>query len=396
METLPTSQPTGTPLAGKRVLFGITKSNGGGAQAYVAMMARGAREAGADVTVMAGAADGRRSGGSGRLFEVLAADGIRTIPLSDIQRDINASSEWAAIKELVAVIRKEKPDVLHLNSSKMGLLGAIAGRRAGVKRIIFTAHGWPYKETRSVPWKIMAWLGSWATIVLCSRIIAVTDQDLRDSPTLLFRDKLRMIHNGISDFPRLSREDARAAFEAYSHDLSKYSQWLIMNAELNMNKGIGTAIRALAELAHHHPDLILVVSGEGDARAYLTELALSLHVSSRVFLLGFVPDARKLLAAGDIYLMPSGKEGLPFALLEAGLAALPAIGSKVGGIPDVITDHQTGLFMPRGNTHILAKAIAYYLDNPHKAAEYGAALREKVLRDFSAQRMIESTLKEYK
>ncbi|HWU24584.1 MAG TPA: glycosyltransferase, partial [Candidatus Paceibacterota bacterium] len=269
METLPESRPSTISLAGKRVLFAITKSNWGGAQAYVAMMARGARDAGAEVAVMAGAADGRRNGDSGRLFEVLAADGIRTIPLSDIQRDINTSSEWAALKELVTVIRKEKPDILHLNSSKMGVLGAIAGRRAGVKRIIFTAHGWPYKETRSPLWKIMAWGGSWLTILLSSRIVAVTDQDLRDSPTLLFRDKLRMIHNGISDFPRLSREDARLALQKYSHDISNFPQLLIMNAELHMNKGIGTAIRALSELAHHHPDLALVVCGEGDARAYL-------------------------------------------------------------------------------------------------------------------------------
>lgn len=394
METLPESRPSTISLAGKRVLFGITKSNWGGAQAYVTMLARASRDAGADVAVMAGGTDGHGSD-SGKLFEVLSTEQIRTVPLSSIGRDIHVSSDWQALRELIAVVKKEKPDILHLNSSKMGLLGALAGRIVGVKRIVFTAHGWPHKEERSPLWKIMAWGGSWATIVLSSRIIAVSDQDLRDSPTLLFRDKLRLIHNGISDFPRLSREDARAALEKYSHDLSKFPQLLFMNAELHMSKGIGTAIRALAELAHHHSGLALVVCGEGDARSYLTELALSLHVSPRVFLLGFVPDARELLAAGDIYLMPSGKEGLPLALLEAGLAALPVVGSKVGGIPDVITDHQTGLFMPRGNTHILAKAIAFYLDNPHKAAEYGAALREKVLTDFSEGQMVEFTLKEY-
>lgn len=376
------------------MLFGITKSNWGGAQTYVTMLAKAARDAGAEVVVMAGGTDGAGSD-SGKLFDALGTEQIRTIPLSSIGRDLHAASDWQALKELIAVLKQEKPDILHLNSSKMGFLGALAGRITGVKRIVFTAHGWPHKEQRSPLWKIMAWGGSWATIVLASRIVAVSDQDLRDSPTILFRDKLRLIHNGISDFSRLSRDDARAALEKYSHDLANFPQLLVMNAELHMNKGIGTAIRALAELAHHHPGLALVVCGEGDARGYLTELALSLHVSSRVFLLGFVPDARELLSAGDIYLMPSGKEGLPLALLEAGLAALPVIGSKVGGIPDVITDHQTGLFMPRGNTHILAKAIAFYLDNPHKAAEYGAALREKVLHDFSEQRMVGLTFKEY-
>ena len=380
--------------SGKRVLFGITKSNWGGAQAYVTMLAKAARDGGADVAVMAGGAEGTGSD-SGLLFETLAGLGIRTIPLSSIGRDLHAASDWQALKELRSVIGQEKPDVLHLNGSKMGVLGSIAGRLAGVPRIVFTAHGWPHKEQRSPLWQLVAWGGSWLTIVLSSRIIAVSDRDLRDSPTFFFRDKLRLIHNGISEFSRLSHEDARAALIKHSHDLSNYPQWLMMNAELHHNKGVGSAIRALAELAHKHSTLALVVCGEGEAWNYLTELALNLKVSSRVFLLGFVPEAREYLSAADIYLMPSSKEGLPLALLEAGLASLPVVASKVGGIPDIIEDHKTGLFMPRGNTHILAKSIAYYLDNPDIAAKYGGALREKVLAEFSEQQMVSETLKLY-
>lgn len=394
MEITPESRPAAHSLDGKRVLYAITKSNWGGAQAYVTMLAKGARDAGAQVAVMAGGASGAGSD-SGEFFKALDAEGIRTIPLSSIGRDVRASSDWQALQELTAVIEQERPDILHLNSSKMGVLGAIAGRRAGVPRIIFTAHGWPHLEQRSPLWKLMAWAGSWLTIELSSRVITVSDRDLRDSPTLFFRDKLRLVHNGIPDFKRLSHEDARAALQKHSHDLAKFPQWLLMNAELHHNKGIGVAIRALAELSHHHQGLALVVCGEGDARNYLTELALSLHVSSRVFLLGFLPNAREYLAAGDIYLIPSSKEGLPLALLEAGLASLPVVASKVGGIPDVIVDHQTGLFMPRGNTHILARAIAYYLDNPDDAARYGAALREKVLTEFSEEQMLERTLALY-
>lgn len=390
METLPESRS----LAGKRVLYGITKSNWGGAQAYVMMLAKAAKSAGATVSVMAGGAEGAGSD-SGKLFETLAAEGIRTISLSSIGRDLHPASDRMALKELVAVMREEKPDILHLNSSKMGALGSLAGRWCGVKRILFTAHGWPHKEVRSPLWKLMAWWGSWTAILFSHAVIAVCEQDLRDSPTILFRDQLHLVHNGIGDFPRLSREDARKALEKRAHDLAAFPQWLLMNAELHRNKGIGTAIRALAELSHKHPGLALVVCGAGQARDYLSELARNLHISSRVFLLGFVPDAREHLAAGDIFLMPSAKEGLPLALLEAGLASLPVVASKVGGIPDVIIDHENGLFMPRGNTHILAKAIGYYLRNPDVAATFGAALRQKILGDFSEERMVEKTLALY-
>jgi glycosyltransferase involved in cell wall biosynthesis len=393
METPLTSHASNSaPLSGKKVLFGITKSNWGGAQLYVARIAKGAQDAGAQVAVMAGAAAGRAGDSSGRLFEVLAEEHVQTIQLSTIGRDINPASEWRAFNELVRIIREQRPDALHLNSSKMGFLGALAGRVAGVKHIICTIHGWPHKEQRPLLWKVMAWLGSWGTLFLCHTVIVVSERDLRDAPTLFFRDSLKLVHNGISDFPRKSREEARAALIERAPELATYPHWLLMNAELHPNKGISTAIRALYELSAHYKDIALVVCGEGQDRPNLVELARSLKVASRVFLLDFVPNARENLAAADIYLMPSRKEGLPMALLEAGLASLPVVASKIGGIPEVITDHRNGLFMPRSNTHLLAKAITFFLDHPIEAQEMGLHLREKVLTDFSEREMIEKTI----
>ena len=396
MESPSTSLPlSSSTLNGKKVLFGVTKSNWGGAQAYVAMMAQGAREAGAEVVVMAGAASGRAGDSSGLLFEILKEKTIPVITLSRIERDINPVSEWRAFRELMAVICTQKPDVLHLNSSKMGVLGALAGRIVGVKNIICTIHGWPHKEQRPLLWKLMAWTGSWFTIFLCTRIIVVSEHDLSDSPTLFFRDTLSLIHNGISDFPRKSREDARAALITQAPKLAAFPYWLFMNAELHPNKGISTAIRSLAELSAHHKDLALVVCGEGEDRKNLLALAQSLGVSSQVFLLGFVANARENLSAADIYLMPSRKEGLPLALLEAGLASLPVIASKVGAIPEVITDRKNGLYMPRSNTHILAKAISYLLTHSAEASSFGSNLREVVLEKFSEREMIAKTVALY-
>jgi glycosyltransferase involved in cell wall biosynthesis len=391
--------PEAKPLAGKKIVYAITKSNGGGATSYVVMLARAAQEQAADVCVLAGKpATTSGNEGSARvpfLFSELAGSGVRTVQLTQIQRDLGLGSEWRAWSELRHMLSIERPDVLHLNSSKMGFLGALAGRSVGVKRIVFTAHGWPHKEPRSLLWKLMAWLGSWLTVVLCDEVFCVSEDDLREAPTLFFRDTLRLIHNGIADVPLKSREESRQALAALAPDIAYFPHLLMMNAELHPNKGVGTAIRALAQLRERDPDLALVVCGEGEERNQLTELARALGVSSRVFLLGFVPHARELLRAADIYLMPSRKEGLPLALLEAGLAELPVIASKVGGIPEVITDHESGLFMPRGNTQILAQAIAFLLNNPDTAYAYGAQLRETVRANFSEAAMITQTFERY-
>ncbi len=347
------------------------------------------------MSVMAGSESGKHDSDSGRLFDELAEAGIPTIELKAIERDFGIMREWHTLRELLAVLCREKPHTLHLNSSKIGFLGALAGRLTGVKHIIFTAHGWPHREQRPLWWKMLAWLGSWGTIVLASTIIVVSENDQRESPTLLFRDKLKLIHNGISAFPLLSREEARNDLIARAPDLSKFSRWLFMNGELHPNKGVATAIRALSELASRHKDLALVVCGEGGERAYLTDLALSLKISSRVFLVGFVPNSREYLSAADIFLMPSRKEGLPFAVLEAGLASLPVVATKVGGIPDIITDRKNGLFMPRSNTHILAKAIAFLIDNPEDAKELGKNLHTTVTTKFTEGEMVTKTLALY-
>jgi L-malate glycosyltransferase len=390
METTRTSQS----LNGKRILMGITKSNGGGAQTYVLALAAGAKAQGADVTVMAGAADGTK-GAPGVLFDELSKADIPTVFLTNIQRDLGGISERYAFREILQTVRDIRPHVLHINSSKMGLLGALAGRIAGVPTIIFTVHGWPHKEPRSLLWKGAAWIGSWVTIVCSHTVICVSEDDRKHSPTLFFREKLTCIHNGVSIFPLRSREDARDALVAKHRDLPRQTTWLVMNAEVHPNKGIGIAIRAMAELVPHHKNLSLVVCGEGQARAQLETLARTLGVESHVFFLGFVPSARSYLNAADIYLMPSYKEGFPFALLEAGSARLPVIASKVGGIPEIIIDQHTGLFMPRGNTHILAKAIDHLLRDPETAASYGWNLYEEVRTRFSEERMMAETFTLY-
>ncbi len=390
----PSTSPT-PPLAGKRILYAVTKSNGGGAQAYVRMLASGARLAGAEVAVAAGSGSGK-GGVPGILFNELEEDGIRTIHLQTMMRDISLIDEWQSFKELRRILKEERPDVLHLNSSKMGLVGALAGRLSGVHNILFTAHGWPHKEQRSLVWKLIAWTGSWLTIFLCHEVICVAETDLRDSPTFFFRDRLHLVHNGVPDFPRVSKEEARAAFITRAPELAAYSKLLLMNAELHPNKGVSTAIRALAELSVRDKDIALVVCGEGEERDALRNLAGELEVADRVFLLGFVQGARQYLTAADIFLLPSRKEGLPLALLEAGLASLPVIASKVGGIPEVLTDHVSGLFMPRSNTHILAQSIHHLLEHPDEGARMGAALRNKVLTDFSERAMVRNTLAMYR
>lgn len=370
-----------------RITYAITKPTWGGAQTYVHALAVAAKSQGHEVSAITGSSNAPLT----ELSDRLATAGIPVASLPSLGRDIGIVSDWRALLALVRELRHSHPDALHLNSSKMGLLGAIAGQVAGVPRIVFTAHGWPHREPRSFIWKLLVWVGSFLTVLFSHTIIVVSDRDLKDSPALLMRRKLVRILNGIGTFEMLSRNEARAQMLERAPGLSDFSTWLLMNAELHRNKGIDVAIRAIANIS----DVVLVVCGDGEERRRLENLASKLGVSDRVFLLGFVTDARRYLRAANIYLMPSRKEGLPMALLEASIAGLPVIASSTGGIPEIVEDGVSGLLVPAADTKALTEAIRSLVADPARTKTFGTALAERVSSRFSEQRMLDATFETY-
>ena len=118
-----------------KILYVITKANWGGAQKYVYELATAMKERGHEVAVAYGT--------EGLLAERLGQAGIRTLPIGGLSRDIDAKAEVSAWRSLLSLIKEEQPDLVHVNSSKGGL-ALIAARIAGIRRIIFTAHGWAF------------------------------------------------------------------------------------------------------------------------------------------------------------------------------------------------------------------------------------------------------------
>jgi len=125
-----------------KIFYLITKGNFGGAQRYVYELASSLPTSDYEVSVILGEGE--------TLAKKLAEKNIRTIRLPELGRDINLGGDWSVFWSLYRIFRRERPDIIHLNSSKIGGLGSLAGRLAGVKKIIFTGHGWPFNEKR--PW----------------------------------------------------------------------------------------------------------------------------------------------------------------------------------------------------------------------------------------------------
>jgi glycosyltransferase involved in cell wall biosynthesis len=381
------------PIAGKKVLFVITKSNWGGAQAYVYGLARYLKEKGAEVTVALGGT-GEPGAETGLLAERLGAAGVNVIVLSSFARDISVRQEFSALHELRSAIRSLRPDIVHLNSSKAGGLGALAARLEGVPRIIFTAHGWAHREPRPFLKRFFIKIVSWMTIILVHKVIVVSERDYRDSPTLFSRNKIILIRNGVSDFAVRPKQEAREVL-AHATQINVTDTWLVMQAELHPNKGVDVAIAALKEVLPLYPSTSLLIMGEGETRLALEKQISELELTHRVFLLGFISDSRSYLSAADVYVMPSRKEGLPLALLEAGLVKLPVIASAVGGIPEIIKNGENGLLIASNDVSALASALCALLADPEKAQRMGEELYNHVQKEFSETRMVSETIAAY-
>lgn len=375
-----------------KILYLITKANWGGAQRYVYDLAIAFAKDRHDVAV----AYGERGALAERLTDIHTAMGVRIVPVPSLVNDLNLISSVKALFELTRLCRAEAPDVLHLNSSKAGVLGALAGRIAGVKKIVFTLHGWPLAGVASPMKQRILALPIWLTILLCHETIAVSDAVRIRAPRML-RRRMTVIPNGIASAPNLDQKQARQVLTTVHPmlaNLPKDTLWIGTVAELIPVKGISYAIEAIHTVLPKQ-SVAYVVIGEGPLRTDLEKLISTYRLEKNILLPGFVPNAASLLPAFDIVLHPSLSEALAYAVLEAGCAERPVIASAVGGLPEIITDGKNGLLTPAGNSKVLAHAIQKLIDDPALRKNLGAALHKTIEEKFSPEIMYEATKELY-
>lgn len=378
-----------TLIKAPKLLLAITKTNFGGAQRYVFETAVALKNQGYTVAVA--------GGGAGDLFTKLTAAGITTYQLNGAGRDINLLADLKTIRSLFTVVREFKPDILHLNSSKIGLLGSLVGRLFRVPLIVFTAHGWPFLEPRRLSWRTLAWVGSYVTGLLAHKVILVSQNDWRHTSMPGVLSKCVVIETAVTDFFTLERNVAREElFDKEFVELHAHNIWIGTIGELNHNKNHEASINAVAEFnANNKTKILLTIIGAGELKSALEEQVSLKGLTDYVYFLGHKDEARQYLPAFDMFLFPSLKEGLPYALLEAGKVGLPCIASSVGGIPEVITNLETGLLIDPNNHMTIVHAISFFLEHGDKRITFAAKLQDFVKQKFNFENQLAKLVRIY-
>ena len=367
----------------RKILFLITKSNFGGAQRYVHDLAVGLPKSEFEVAVTAG--------GEGILLDKLRSANIRVIPIPSLQRDVSIIKDIRSLFDLFAIVRAEKPNVLHINSSKAGFFGTLVGRLAGVPSIIFTSHGWGFNEERPLWQRLVIKFGHWLTVLLSHHTIAVSQELKRQMNWPFVNKKITVIHNGREIKNLLSREESRAILIEKEPQLAPYKDdfWSLTIGELHPVKRHSAVIEVMKELIRKEPNTRHLIIGSGEEEQELEVLITKENLSEHIFLLGSVDEASQYLKAADVFVLASRSEGMPYVLIEALLAGVPIVATRVGGIPEVVEDGVSGLLTPPLDNKALFKAIFELRTNPTLRAKLseGAKVRsqnfifEKTLRD---------------
>lgn len=367
------AQNTGQPL---KILFVITQGVWGGSQRYVLDMATELSKK-HSITVAIGEPHGSKDLQNRLSFE---KNKINIVQLKHLQRSPSLFQDLFALFELQKLIQKVQPDIVHLNSTKAGLIGSLAGalqkklhqtKTKSFPKIVYTVHGWIFLE--SLPKftkKLFQWLEQ-HTLRFKNAFIVLSDEENTIGRTTLNipESKIITIPLGISIPPIiLTKNEARKKIQFMIETKIDASKWIGTIAGLYKTKGLDILIQSLAqekELQKNH----YFILGEGPERQNLTNLIQTLHLENTITLLGHIENASLLLPAFDMVVLPSRKEGLPYALLETMHYELPIIATKVGGVPSLLQKYKNALLIEPNNKQELTEALCTFSPSTHHVAK---------------------------
>jgi glycosyltransferase involved in cell wall biosynthesis len=382
-------------MAPRKVIHVITRLDRGGSAQNTMLTAIGHDRRRFEPLVVAGVA-GRWTDQGG---DDAAADnhrrldeaGVRRLVVPSLTREINPPKDLAALRRLTACFRDERPAIVHTHTSKAGVLGRLAARRAGVPVVVHTPHGHVFYghfgRAASLAFLLVErWLARRTTWM-----IALTDAEREEHLALGVgrSDRFAVVPSGI-DLERFRRAAALPRLVPQGLSIPEDAVLAGSVGWLTPVKGHRVLIQAVARLKEAHPRLHLLLVGSGELRGDYERLAAELGLAGRVHLPGARRDIPECLAAMDLFVLPSLNEGMGRALIEAMAAARPVIASRVGGVPAIVEDGVTGLLVPPNDPRALAEAMDGLLRRPDRARMLGAAAALAIGERFGTTAMVKA------
>jgi glycosyltransferase involved in cell wall biosynthesis len=321
--------------------------------------------------------------GPGPLAATATDAGARFIPLQHVRRAIHPLHDLLGLVELIVVVRRERPAIIHAHSSKAGILGRLAARLARVP-VVFTAHGWAFKSETG--WRSRLYRTADRSLApLTNKVVCVSEAEARiglaagtclAERTVVIRNPAPPVATPPGNDPRPSRVPL-----------------IVSVGRLKRPKDFATLVLAVARLKRLPFRLQIV--GDGPDRDEIRAAVAAAGLEDRVELLGERHDVPELLAEADVFVLSSRSEGLPIALLEAMAHGLPVVASDVGGISEALVHGDSGLLVPPADPAALADALGALLTDAELRERLGMSARIRCETSFELEGWREAHLRLY-
>ena len=326
----------------------------------------------------------------GPLLTEVRDEGFRVIPIPFVRR-MSPLAHLQAFRSLVAVLRVEKPDLVHAHMPISGFLARLAAYIAGVPKVAYTCHGFLFNHaSSSLPRRGLSFVMEWIAARVTDVFLTVSEAEARDARRLRIASHAEAVRNGRD--PAIFRPDP-AARARIRGELGVPDDRVVVIAvsRLVWHKGypeLAAAMRAVPEA-----DLWVVGDRlESDRGADMAAVLRSAGLGYRLRMLGYRSDIPALLAAADIFTLPSRFEGLPMSVIEAMLTGLPVVATNVRGPAEQVVDGVTGLSVPAGDAAALGAALGRLVRDPDLRARMGQAGRQRALDCYDEAKVLSRTL----
>ena len=277
------------------------------------------------------------------------------------------------------LFRRHRVDVVHTHHFNQLFYSAIAARLAGA-RVMHTEHDISQLDRPRIR------VAMRALSLLCDHVVAVGSEvaGVLRQRVGINAGKIHVIGAGV-DVPDklMSRQEARSQL-----GLNESDAVVAIVARLSPEKNHQLLLEAFSRVVHRIPNAILLIVGKGECEAEIERSIERLSLGRHVRMLGVRRDVGRILAACDVFVLSSDREGLPIAVLEAMAAARPVVATAVGDVGRPVRDGQTGRLVPAKDSAALADALVQVLADPDRAAAMGRCGRRLVAQQYSLRQMI--------
>jgi glycosyltransferase involved in cell wall biosynthesis len=328
----------------------------------------------------------------GPLLDLPRAEGFR-IEAPPMARSLNPLSQAKALSVLVALMRRERPDLVHAHMPISGLLARSAARIAGVPRIAYTCHGFLFNQPG--PWwrRNLALALERAAGRITDIYLTVSEEEAGDARRLGIHPNAVPVLNGRDPARFHPDAAARAAIRA-ELGAADGDCVVIAVSRLVRHKGYPELLEAMRATP---PNCALWVVGERLPSDHGEELEphfarAAAALGRRLVRLGYRHDVPRLLAAADVFCLPSHFEGLPMSVIEAMLTGLPVVATDIRGPREQVVAGETGFLVPPGQAGQLGAALARLAEDPALRARMGAAGRARALARFDEAAVVARTV----